>query len=683
MKNKFLYGIVILLVFLASDFQQLIAKNHVTFTVKNPKVVLTAEKPTADVVVTAKVEKPWYFYGIVPRVTADGIGPQATEISVFPKKIIELAGKVIPSKPKVKFDKGFEINIDYYNDKASFTIPIRAAKGVKKGTYKAYVNFFFQVCDTVRCLPGIDDSVAITVELQNDNINSSMSSEDVSNSAANTSPENKVTDASTGNQPTIAEGSKEKVAQASEKAILSDSQREIESKKKEGIWAFLKYAMLAGATALLTPCVFPMIPITVSFFTKRAEKSSGNALRDSSMYALGIIFTFTALGFILSTLLGATGITDFAANPWVNIAIATIFITLALNLFGAFEIQIPTSILNALNTKSNEGSGIGSVLLMGLTFSLTSFTCTVPFVGAALVSASGGEWFYPIIGMLGFSSVFAAPFFLFALFPTALKSLPKAGGWMNNIKVVMGFLEVAAALKFLSNADLVWRWGILSREVFLAAWVACSILAVMYVLGKFSMKLDTPVKSIGGLRITFAIIFATISVVLFGGMMGQPLGELDAFVPPANYREMMGSASAASVLPSTKSTGNKTSSSSHEGWIKNYEEGLKIAKETGKPVFVDFTGFTCTNCRWMEANVFSKPDIAEVMNSMVKVQLYTDRKEEPFISNQKLMLSKFNTIELPFYVVLSPDGTVQATKAYTRDKQEFLDFLKKGFITTN
>jgi thiol:disulfide interchange protein DsbD len=278
--------------------------------------------------------------------------------------------------------------------------------------------------------------------------------------------------------------------------------------------------------------------------------------------------------------------------------------------------------------------------------------------------------------MLGFSSVFALPFFLLALFPSALSSLPKAGGWMSNIKVVMGFLEIAAAMKFISNTDLVWAWGILSRELFLAIWIGCSFLATFYILGTFKMKLDTPIDSVGGLRAAWAIVFASISFFLVGGLFGNSMGELDAFIPPKDYDRIINGGVAASVP--VVDGAKKASNDPHAGWISSYEEGLALAKKENKSIFIDFTGFTCTNCRWMESNVFPQSEVASLMERMVKVQLFTDRRAEPYISNKKFQQERFGSIELPLYVVLTPQGDVIATKAFTRDLNEFITFLKKA-----
>ena len=448
------------------------------------------------------------------------------------------------------------------------------------------------------------------------------------------------------------------------------SATQINDKKKQGVWSFLWFAMLAGLAALLTPCVFPMVPITVSFFTKRSENARAHGLRDAFVYAVGIISTFTALGIILALVFGASGIQTFATNPWINLLIAGIFIAFALNLFGVFEIQVPSSILNKLNS-GGQGNGVIGILLMGLAFSLTSFTCTVPFVGSALISASRGEWFYPILGMLGFSSMFALPFFFLALFPSAMKKLPKAGGWMVSMKVVMGFLEIAAAIKFISNADLVWNWGFITRDLFLSIWIACATLITLYLLGVFRLTSDVVSESIGGIRALFATCFAALIFFLLSGLFGKPLGEMDAFLPPAEL-------SKAPALKAIAASPSPASRNLEDGWyVDDYPAALAESKRTGKPMFIDFTGFTCTNCRWMEQNMFLKAAVQTVLDRFVKVRLYTDRKTEICLANKKMQEQRFDSIELPLYVLTTPDEKVITTGSFTRDEADFLTFLQK------
>jgi thiol:disulfide interchange protein len=443
------------------------------------------------------------------------------------------------------------------------------------------------------------------------------------------------------------------------KAETDKASEKIAEARKAGLLPYLLTAFGAGALALLTPCVFPMIPITVSFFTKRKHISRSRAIRDAGIYSLGIIFTFTALGFLFALLMGATGIQDFASNPWVNLFVAAVFILLAGSLFGFYEIQLPTGVLNKLNAKANEGEGILSVLLMGLVFSLTSFTCTVPFVGAVMVSATRGDWLWPMMGMLAFATAFSIPFFLLALFPAALKSLPKSGGWLNSVKVLMGFLEIAAAMKYLSNADLVWQWALLTRSVFLVIWVVLAVLAVLYLIGRIKFVHDTPVEKLSGVRMLTATGFLSIAVFLTTGIFGGQLGVLEGYVPLQTY-------------------------ASDKEWLENYEAGLKLAKETGKPIFVDFTGYTCTNCRAMEATMFTRPEVAALLSQYVRVRLHTDGRAnkqqiEENRENQKMQQDRYDTIALPYYAAISPeDKDIVQFDGYTNSPAEFVTFLKKG-----
>ncbi|MFN3329357.1 MAG: protein-disulfide reductase DsbD family protein, partial [Pyrinomonadaceae bacterium] len=411
-----------------------------------------------------------------------------------------------------------------------------------------------------------------------------------------------------------------------------------------------------------------MIPITVSYFTNQASKTKSGALKLALIYSIGIIATFSILGMLLAVFVGAAGINLFAANPWVNLLIAGIFLFFAFNLFGAYEITIPASFLSKLDkltrTKEGEGSQIIGTLLMGLTFTLTSFTCTSPFVGTILVSAAQGDWQMPLLGMLAFSIPFAAPFFVLALIPQYLASLPKAGGWMNSIKVTMGFLEVAAAMKFVSNADLVWKWGIFTRSVVLSFWIAIGFILTLYLLGKFQLSHDSKSERIGALRLTTAIITLAITFYLLTGLFGAKLGEIESFLPPDLNQNSL----------STKPRDEKLF------WIENdLERAKQQAKAEGKRIFIDFTGYTCTNCRWMEANIFTKPEVEKEFERFVLLRLYTDGEGEIYERQQKFQEEKFKTVALPFYAIIEADEKVIAVfPGLTRDTSEFLEFLRSG-----
>lgn len=605
---------------------------HIKFKANpNKSSVLAGE--TFDILVNFDIAKYWYTYGLTEQLNSEGIGPTPTEFTLSNEKL-ELLSDIKYDKPLSKLDEGFGIKIDYFKGNVNFILKAKAKENFDFAFDTLSVITYLQQCDTTSCLQPEEFYIKVS------------------------------------NEVTSFDDSIIKTTDSDNNAVqLTESEKEIDEVKKKGIFSFLWFAMVAGAFALLTPCVFPMIPITVSFFTKRAEKDHHNPIKDATVYALGIMATFTGIGVLLALVSGPTGVQDFATNPWSNLAIAAVFLIFSLNLFGAFEIQIPYSILNKLNAKS-EGGGVIGILLMGLTFSLTSFTCTVPFVGTTLISASsGGDWTYPIIGMLGFSGVFAAPFFLLALFPKFLNKLPKAGGWMNNLKVVMGFLEIAAAIKFISNADLVWNWGFMTRDLFLSIWIACGIFIVIYILGFFKLKLDSPIDRLGAVRVVFAVIFASITIYLFNGYT-RPLGELDAFLPPPDYNQTSQNASFGGA--------NNLAKTEELHWYDNYEEALKVSKEQGKPLFIDFTGWTCTNCRWMELNMFPKSDVNNLMKDMILVRLYTDRKTEEELKNKAMMKERYNSIALPLYVIVDGNENLLGTKEFTRNQEDFVSFLKKG-----
>jgi len=562
-----------------------------------------------------------------------------TSFALAPTEPVKLTGKVSQPEPHlIKDSLGSDAMIETFEKSAHFSVPFQVNKDAKPGDYAVKIMISSQMCDEKNCVQK-DDALEASLN---------------------------ITDA-----PVVADSAPPVKSEGSVSGKGLGGKADIDSAKNNGLWSYLWLSMGAGALSLLTPCVFPMIPITVSFFTKRKQVSRARSIRDAGLYAVGIILTFVMLGFLFTLLMGASGVQQFAGNPVANLFIFAVFTALALSLFGAFEIQLPVSILNKLNAKANDGDGVGSVLMMGLVFSLTSFTCTVPFIGATLVSATQGDLVWPLVGMLGFSSVFAAPFFLLALVPAWLKSLPKSGGWLNSVKVVMGFLELAAALKFASNIDLYYRWGLITREVFLSGWVALALLATYYLLGRFQMTHDSPVERIGGGRALLAALFLTISVWLATGLGGKQLGALEAFLPNDPYPGTESTVSAKSGEASTALT-----------WLSTLEAGLAEAKKTNKRVFIDFTGYQCINCRQMEKNVFPVPEVVAQMKEYVRVKLYTDGGGSEAESNQRnreLRNKRFQTVALPFYVILTPDDEfVDSFPGYTPDAKPFIDFLKNG-----
>jgi thiol:disulfide interchange protein len=583
----------------------------------------------------ATLEEGWHLYALEQPAG----GPIATKISLPNDSPFKLDGKIISQNPKTAFDPNFQIETKFYEKQASFTLPIKST-----GEFKAddiAVHVYFQACNDSICLP--PKTVKVTFG----------GSETIKKSTANNQSLTEKENPKSENQTLIAGNSQ---------TVFNNNQPITD----ESLWSFLWIAFSLGALSLLTPCVFPMIPITVSYFTNHSAGNRAKALKLASVYSLGIIATFTLLGMLLAIFVGAAGINLFAANPYVNLVIAAIFLFFAFNLFGSYEITVPTKFLTSLDnltrSKEGEGSGVLGALLMGLTFTLTSFTCTSPFVGTILVSASQGSWKMPLLGMLAFSTVFALPFFVLALIPQLVSQLPRAGGWMNSVKVAMGFLEVAAAMKFISNVDLIWKWGIFTRSVVLAIWIAIGIVLTIYLLGKFQLSHDSKPERIGGFRLTSAIVSLAVSFYLLTGLFGARLGELESFLPP-------------------ETEGVKAFNSRAEElkWIENdFDAALKQGKAENKLVFVDFTGYTCTNCRWMETNVFPKREVEAELGKFVRARLYTDGEGENYEKQQQFQEKTFQTVALPFYVIFDAEGKPLSTfSGLTRNTQEFVDFLKK------
>jgi len=428
---------------------------------------------------------------------------------------------------------------------------------------------------------------------------------------------------------------------------------QLEDQISKGFLSFIFFSFGMGLLALLTPCVFPMIPITVSYFTKEGEKENTSPFFSAALYAIGIVVIFTSLGLILSFTLGASGAGDLASNPWVNIFIALLFIYLAFSLFGFYEIQTP-SLFRQFSANQEGKGGVVGILFMSLTFTLTSFTCTVAFVGALLAAASQGAYFWPIVGMLSFSCAFASPFFLLALFPQYLSKLPRSGGWLNSIKVVMGFLELAAAFKFISNADLVWNWGIFDRSLVLFIWALIFFLIGLYISGYVKMPYEGQVKKVSRIHILYSFIFILMGFYLCTGLFDRKVhGLIESYLPPPI----------------------------EEHWIDNIDDALEESNMHDKPIFIDFTGYTCTNCRWMEINIFEDNEVKKIFENFILTKLYTDGKEELHKKNRRLEIDRFGTAALPFYVVLSKDDKLISTfPGMDTNKENFINFLKKSLI---
>ncbi len=636
---------------------------------------------TAKVLVTAKLEPGWHLYALTQPPP-----PRAAKLTIDESGVFKKNGEVQQPKPKVYQDPNFSqpgeppFMSQAFENEVTFTAPIKVASDAQPGAQKLIAKFSYQACDDHTCLRPTTKTFEIeaTIIAASGKVSlisapaptpaNQMAQADTTlakppATAATPEPTPAATQATPDPTPTPAPGATPAVTPTvvTSSFIGGVSEEDLaKDLKSRGLFGFVWFAIIQGLLALLTPCVFPMIPITVSFFTKRDQGTRRAAVGQAAFFSSGIIFTYTALGLALAGLAGPTGLNKLAASPWMNLFLTALFVVFALNLFGMFEIRVPTGLVSKLDAKAQTGQGGATLatILMGITFTLTSFTCTTAFVGTVLIYATRGDWFWAVIGMGAFATAFALPFFLFALFPRLLSSLPKSGGWLNSVKVVMGFLEIGAAFKFLSNVDLVWGLNTVSRNLVLAAWIALALVAAIYLLGKIQLPHDSPVERLGVSRMLFATTFFAITFYLLTGLFGAPLGELDAWLPPEAAK-------------------GKTE------WIESYDVAVQKARAENKPLFLNFTGVTCTNCRWMEKNMFPDPLVKKELDRFILAELFTDRETDAHKTedekNAERQSNQFGTAALPLYAIISADGkTLAVFPSLTRDKREFIGFLQRG-----
>lgn len=559
--------------------------------------------------VRARLDTHWHLYSLTtppPPKPTRMLAPEGAAFEVV---------RVTQPKPTRQVDVNFGSETETFEDSVEFTLVAKALKDIPANAADLVVEVRYQACDDKQCLPPRKKPVSYDANFAFTPVDRS--------SAPAPAPA-----AGGGGQP---------------------------------LGEFLLLAFGFGLASVLTPCVFPMIPITMSYFLTKQGSSKGRILMDAVVFCVGIVVLFTAIGFALTAALGTAGVTSIGSNVYVNGFITVIFFALALSLLGAYEITLPSALLTKLNSAS-EGGGIVGTLLMGLTFSLTSFACVGPFVGTLLAASITGDPLQPVMGMAAFSFGLSLPFFFLALFPGVLSGLPRAGNWMIRVKVVMGFLILAAMLKYASNVDLVMKWEILTRERFLALWVVLFALPGLYLLGKLPMDGVKAGEQLGVGRALGGTLFLAFALSLVPGMFGGNLGELEAYVPFARENAgLMGGQGQPKLA-----------------WMKNDLEGaIAKAKAENKLVFVNFTGVACTNCHWMKANMFPKAEVREAMEKFVLVELYTDELDDPNSEKfQKLQESLFQTVGIPYYAVFNAEQEVVSSfPGLTKDVKEFAGFL--------
>ena len=651
--------------------------------------VVAVSESKYDLVVQASIESGWHLYSQnVPE-----NGPIPTSFT-FPKNpAYELVGKVSEETGKTVNDPIFNMKIKFFENKATFKQRINV---LSKKAFKITGEVEFMVCDDANCLP------PTYVDL---NFNIPETATVVNKEEVKIEKETEVlTTEKTANDSLVKD----------EVAIDSTSKTEVKTDKVVGgepnkkstdrsLLAIFIIAFFSGFAALLTPCVFPMIPMTVSFFTKQS-KTRAKGIKNAIIYGLSIVIIYVLLGSIVSAVFGADALNALSTNVWFNVIFFLLLIVFAVSFLGAFEIMLPNSWANKVDTKADKGGLIG-IFFMALALAIVSFSCTGPIVGTLLVqAAAGGNQVGPIVGMLGFSLALAIPFALFAAFPGWLNSLPKSGGWLNTVKVVLGFLELALAFKFLSNADLVLQLHFLEREVFLAIWIAIFGALSFYLFGKIQLPHDSPLTHISVGRLSLGLLTLTFTIYMIPGLWGAPLNLISAFPPPQHYSESpygVGSSQGGTATSATPEIPEGAHLMAPHNIIafNDYDLGMAYAKKVNKPVMLDFTGYACVNCRKMEQQVWPKEQIMSILkNEVVLISLYVDDKrplpageeiESKLRPGKKLKYvgqkwSEFQTIKYkanaqPFYVLVDNEGeNLLDPVGYTPDAEEYHNWLKAG-----
>ncbi|HEX5432157.1 MAG TPA: cytochrome c biogenesis protein CcdA [Bryobacteraceae bacterium] len=581
---------------------------------------------TVPLRLTAKIDSGWHIYSLT---TPKG-GGQPGKITPAPGAPAE-SFQIYQPKPDVKFDPNFGVDVETFSNQVTFLIPTKLKGDTPSGSLDFTEQLHYQVCSDTQC---VNQKKTVSTALDID-------------PAAPAPPAFLVPAGYTEAKPGQVDPSGPPPAPES-----------------SGLGAFVLTAFGVGLLSIFTPCVFPMIPITVSFFLKQK-----GGIAQAVLFSLGIVVLFCALGLGVTAAVGPFGVEQLAANPWVNGFIALVFAAFAFSLLGAFEITLPSSFLTRLDKASRRG-GYAGTLLMGLTFSLTSFACVGPFVGSLLAASVQGQGSEPVLGMLSFATGLASPFFFLAAFPSYLERLPKSGAWLARVKVVMGFVLLALVFKYLSNIDEALQIGFLTRERFLAAWFVLFALAGVYLLGLLRLDGMEPGEHLGISRLLIASAFLIFAFSLLPGMFGGRLGDLDAYIPAPASGPNLTSGILGGVLGAGARPGPV--------WLKNdYRQALDLARQQNKLVLVNFTGYTCTNCKWMEANMFPKPEIAGALQNLVLVDLYTDGNDAAADENQKIEQDKFKTVAVPFYALVDANENVVNTfGSLTKDPQKFLAFLQ-------
>ena len=669
MKKKFLLSCLLIIMAWLPSFAQ------IQEPVKFKTELKTISDTEAQIVFTGNIDAGWHVYST----DLPSGGPISATFNVEKIQGAELMGKLTPQGKEIEnFDKVFEMKLRYFENTATFVQKFK----ITDASYQIEGYLEYGACNDENCLPPTEVPFSFSGK----------------GNAATATVATSETKAETVNQPAAENSVAETTAIDSAATVaLSDNETSVQdywtpvikelnsygetTSQQDRSWIYIFFAgFIGGLLALFTPCVWPIIPMTVSFFLKRS-KDKKKGIRDAWTYGASIVVIYVALGLAITLIFGASALNALSTNAVFNILFCLMLIIFAASFFGAFELTLPSKWSNAVDSKAEQTSGLLSIFLMAFTLSLVSFSCTGPIIGFLLVEVSTtGSVIAPAIGMLGFAIALALPFTLFAMFPSWLKSMPKSGGWMNVIKVTLGFLELAFALKFLSVADLAYGWRILDRETFLALWIVIFGLLGFYLLGKIKFPHDDDDNTTSVPRFFMALISLAFAVYMVPGLWGAPLKAVSAFAPPMTTQDF-----------------NLYNNEVHAKF-DDYDAGMDSAKRNGKPVMLDFTGYGCVNCRKMEAAVWTDPKVSKLMtDDYVLITLYVDNKE-PLPEHIKVMengkertlrtvgdkwsylqRSKFGANAQPFYVLIDNEGKpLNKSYSYDEDIDKYVDFLQTG-----
>lgn len=626
-----------------------------------------------DIRFSAAIDKNWYLYS--SEFPCED-GPTKTTVNFTVHPSYELVGGLVAINPIAKYDEIFECDVKIFKGKGEFVQKVR----LLGSPVKIAGNYDYQVCSDIdgKCIPFDEDFLITSIRVEGGVV--------VTDTPSTTNPFT----AGANTVPATTDG-----------PVLDKSILEGEATiKEESLLGYLVFAFILGLTSLITPCVFPMVPMTVTFFL-RDNQDKKEGIRKAIIFGLSIILIYTLAGTLFAVLLGAEGLNALATHWAPNLFVFVVFIVFALSFFGLFEINAPYQLVNKADRQAEKGGLIG-IFFMAATLVLVSFSCTLPIVGNVVVLAAGGQITKPVLAMFFYSLAFSIPFTLFAIFPEWIKSLPKSGGWLNSVKVTLGFLELALCLKFFSIADQAYHWGLLDRDINLALWIVIFTFLAIYILGRLPMKGDTPVEHIGVSRLLLSMLVFSFVVYLIPGLWGAPLKSLAGYLPPMythdfNLAKDQARAGALAGCEPPKYADFLHLPHGLSGFF-DYKQALACAREQKKPLFIDFTGHGCTNCREMEAVVWSDPNVLTTLrNDFVVVALYVDdktelpekdwyvsaydKKEKRTIGKQNadLQIRNLNNNAQPFYVLVGADERVLAwPHSYDRNPVSFLQFLERG-----